>query len=315
MHLPLVEIANQAIYLAACGVTGQPPQTGSWQVELPATLVVRESCGAVPPLYPGEPEALTTTQRLGRKELAQNLHQLVETTAAMREMVSTASHDLRSPLVSIIGFADSIQSHYGNLLDERVRDRIERIRLNAEHMDGMISKLLNVSVSYSQPLNREKIHVRNIVSAVLRDLDQRLTHTNVHVVLPEELPTIFADGVALRQLFTNLIANAIKYMGKQPHPEIRIGYTESPEAHEFSVQDNGSGISPEHHGTIFQLFRRGPNVESEGYGIGLATARTIVLRHGGRIWVESREGEGATFKFVLPRHEEESDASHVSADA
>jgi signal transduction histidine kinase len=107
--------------------------------------------------------------------------------------------------------------------------------------------------------------------------------------------------VALRQLFANLLSNAVKYAGDRSRPLVEIGYAERAHEHEFFVQDNGVGIAPEYHEQIFQLFRRGPETKAKGFGIGLTTAKAVVLRHGGRIWVESQEDQGATFRFVLPR--------------
>ena len=105
----------------------------------------------------------------------------------------------------------------------------------------------------------------------------------------------------------NLVSNALKYLGDQPRPEIRIGYTARLDEHEFFVQDNGIGIAPEDQKRIFQLFRRGPDLHTEGAGVGLSAVKGIVMRHGGRVWVESQKAQGAAFRFSLPRRNSEVD--------
>jgi len=230
----------------------------------------------------------------------------------MRELLSIASHDLRSPLVSILGFASGIESRYGHTLDEYVLTRLTRIRRNAEHMDGLITNLLDVSRSHNQPLNFESVPVSALVASVRRDLEVPISQAGARVEIRGELPTVIADATGLRQVFTNLLTNALRYRGHQPQPEIVIGCLDRPADYEFYVQDNGSGISPEHHEAIFRLFRRGPHAESEGAGIGLTTVRTTISRHGGRVWVESELGAGATFRFTLPRRGEK---GHVESDA
>ena len=299
---PVLEVVNQACYLAACAVVGQTPQTGAWQIDLPTTLVIRASCGAAS--REGEAGATPSSQGVqagDRTGMERRLHQLVETTYEMRELLSIASHDLRSPLVSILGFASSIESRYRHVLDEYVLTRLTRIRRNAEHMDSLIINLLDVSRSYNQPLNFAPVRVGELVASVRKDLETLISQVNAHVLIQEEMPTAIADVTGLRQVFTNLLTNALRYRGDQPQPEIVIGCIERPADYEFYVQDNGSGVSPEHHEAIFRLFRRGPHADCEGAGVGLTTVRTVISRHGGRVWVKSQAGAGATFRFTLPR--------------
>jgi signal transduction histidine kinase len=310
---PVLEIANQVCYLAACAVVGQVPETGGWQLDLPTTLVVRASCGAASHEELTHPSPPSHGTQIGdRTELERRLHQLVQTTEEMRELLSIASHDLRSPLVSILGFASSIESRYRHALDEYVLTRLARIRHNAEHMDGLITTLLDVSRSHNQPLNFESVPVSALVASVRRDLESLILQSGANIVIQGELPTVVADATGLRQVFTNLLTNALRYRGDQPEPQIVIGYLTRPAEYEFYVQDNGHGISPEHHEAIFRLFRRGPHTESEGAGVGLTTVRTMISRHGGRVWVESELGAGATFRFTLPRRGEK---GHVEPGA
>ena len=304
---PTLEIANQVSYLAACAVVGQVPETGAWQIELPTTLIVRASCGAARDNGIAPAGAEESVRAEARAELERRLHQLMDTTNEMRELLSIASHDLRSPLVSILGFAASIESRHRDSLNEDVLARLARIRRNAEHMDGLLTSLLDVSRSHNQPLNFEKVPVHDLLVSVRKDLESLISKAGAQVVIQDDLPTVIADATGLRQVFTNLLTNALKYMGDQPHPEIVVGCVARPGDYEFFVRDNGSGISAEHHEAIFRLFRRGPQDDSEGAGIGLTTVRTMISRHGGRVWVESQAGAGATFRFTLPRRGEKSD--------
>lgn len=127
------------------------------------------------------------------------------------------------------------------------------------------------------------------------------------------MPTVLADEMALYQVFLNLIGNALKYLGDQRAPLVSITHQLRPEEHEFAVQDNGVGIAPEHHDEVFQAFRRLGQVETEGAGIGLTTVKRIILRHGGRIWVDSQKGQGATFRFTLPRRETNYDIEYADS--
>jgi light-regulated signal transduction histidine kinase (bacteriophytochrome) len=134
---------------------------------------------------------------------------------------------------------------------------------------------------------------------VLHDLDARIRDSKAVIQL-DSLPPVIADEQQLAQLFQNLIGNALKFRGDEP-PQVRISAERESGAWVFAVQDNGIGIAPEHSEQIFVLFQRlHSRNKYEGTGIGLAICKKIVERHGGRIWVESEPGKGATFKFTLP---------------
>jgi len=305
---PVREIMSQACYLVACSTVGQEPETGTWQLDLPVTLVVRQSCGAEPATMassdssPGAPTSSTTDRDSERR-----LRQLTAANAELRELLYVASHDLRSPLVTIEGFAGSLEQRYSQALDARGRNYVERIRRSAQSMSDLFDSLLAVSRSHNQPLNYSRFSVRGLLEAVLGDLQSAIDDSKTHIIIAEDLPAIIADEVAIHQVFMNLVSNALKYLGDQPRPEIRIGYTARLDEHEFFVQDNGIGIAPEDQKRIFQLFRRGPDLHTEGAGVGLSAVKGIVMRHGGRVWVESQKGQGAALRFTLPRRDSEGD--------
>jgi len=300
---PARQIAGCACYLAACLVVGQQPSTG-WRVEVPGTLVVRDSCGArLAGLDGSEPASSSTSveTRSQQPELEIRLRQIAAMNQEMQDFLNVASHDLRAPLVTIDGFADSLQRRYSDLLDERGRTYVDGIRQSAAHLRYLTDTLLELSRLQSQPLHKTPVAVGDVLSEVVHDLQGLMSEKGAMLDLRPNLPTVLADEIALRQIFANLIGNALKYLGDQPHPTVVVRYKRREDEHEFSVADNGIGIAPEHQDEIFQLYRRVPGTDVEGTGIGLTMVKRWVLRHGGRIWVESQPGQGSTFRFTLPR--------------
>ena len=302
---PVLEIANRAMYLAACAAVGQEPGTGSWQLELPVSLVIRESCGPAPGAKApaGEHPVPEAGPQTVRQELEWRMRQLAGMNQEMRELLYVASHDLRAPLITIQGFAGTLERKYGQALDERGRDYLFRIRRSVDNMRELIDALLSLSRAHNQPLDLRPVSSREVVERVLSDLESTIAQKRARMRVARHLPTVVVDELALYQVFLNLIGNALKYLGDQPAALISISYQLRPEEHEFSVQDNGVGIAPEHQEEVFQAFRRLGEVETEGAGIGLTTVKRVILRHGGRIWVDSQKGQGATFRFTLPRRE------------
>ncbi|MBN1459893.1 MAG: substrate-binding domain-containing protein [Armatimonadetes bacterium] len=295
---PIEYMASMAFYLAGCAAIGQQPRTGSWQVCVPATLVVRDSCGTgrAKSQDEGEKQALT-------REHHHRMQQLQAINAELRELLYVASHDLRSPLVTIEGFVDLILRKHVDSLDADIQKKFSRIQASADTMADLMETLLAVSRSHNQPLALETVSVAQIVESALNDLSATIRATNAEVTVASDLPTVVIDYTAFRRVYLNLIGNALKYMGDQPEPRIEIGYLEKPDEHVLYVRDNGIGISPEFQQRVFQLFWRVPDSPAEGSGLGLSAVKGIVLRHGGRVWIESELGEGATVKIGLPRRE------------
>lgn len=299
VHQPIIEIANRAAYLAACAITGQEPETGLWQMELPVALVVRESCGSS---CDGRQLGVAVANHRMLRELEHHMRQLAATQAQMEELLYVASHDLRAPLITIEGFATMLQRKCGHQLDARGKDCVSRILRSVANLRELTDTLLAVSRAHRQPLSLRQVKVADVVARVLRDLEVPIAQRGVEVHVAERLPVVLADETALYQIFLNLVGNAVKFMGDQPQPRICLTHCLRGDEHQFTVQDNGIGIPPEHQDTIFQLFRRGPApAGTEGQGVGLSLVKDLVLRHGGRIWVESEPGRGAAFHFTLPR--------------
>lgn len=220
--------------------------------------------------------------------------------AELERFVYTVSHDLKSPLVTIVGFLGYLEEDIrrGNMED--LRKDVERIYLAAYKMQDLLKDLLELSRIGRTMNPPQTISFEELVKEALELTEGRLQEHGVRASIQPNLPTIRGDHKRLLELTQNLIDNAAKYMGDQAEPKIEIGHdgyeNEKPI---LFVRDNGMGIAPEYFERIFGLFNK-LNPNSEGTGVGLALARRIVEFHGGRLWVESELGKGATFYFTLP---------------
>ncbi len=232
-----------------------------------------------------------------------------EIAAKNRELeafVYTASHDLRSPLVTIQAFASILLAENAGSLDEEGRFYLERIRVNTERMERLINDLLELSRAGRVAGPFEDVNIGEAVSEVLDALHVPLQERGVAVGMPDTWPTLRCHRARIAQVFANLVGNAVKFLGPEnEHPRIELGWEDDGDFVEFFVSDNGIGIDPEYHERVFIVFQRlNELTEVEGTGIGLAIVKRIVDVHGGRIWVESAKGKGATFRFALPRRQE-----------
>lgn len=220
--------------------------------------------------------------------------------AELERFVYTVSHDLKSPLVTIVGFLGYLEEDIrrGNMED--LRKDVERIYLAAYKMQDLLKDLLELSRIGRTMNPPQAISFEELVKEALELTEGRLQEHGVRASIQPNLPTIRGDHKRLLELTQNLIDNAAKYMGDQAEPKIEIGHdgyeNEKPI---LFVRDNGMGIAPEYFERIFGLFNK-LNPNSEGTGVGLALARRIVEFHGGRLWVESELGKGSTFYFTLP---------------
>jgi PAS domain S-box-containing protein len=240
-----------------------------------------------------------TERRLAEDMLVAQAERLARSNADLQQFAYVSAHDLQEPLRGIAAMSELLQRRYGDRLDEGAKELIGHIVASAERMKNLIAGLLK----YSNNLNAGDISLTELASKdavqwAVNNLKQAIEESGA-VIEMGELPKIQGDMVTVVQLFQNVIGNAIKYHGADPP---RIGITAAAEDRKwvFSVADNGIGIAPAYHQTIFGLFKRLHGGQYQGTGIGLALSRRIVEKHGGRIWVESEPGQGSTFKFTLP---------------
>ena len=221
-------------------------------------------------------------------------------TKELESFLCTASQDLRAPVLSIQGFANLLSRDLNRRLDEESREHLLRIRTNAEAMDLLLRDLLEVARVRKVQEPREWVDSGEIVATVLHDLEPETRRLRVRVKVGDRLPMVSYAPLLLARVFRNLVENAIKFMGDQPSPAITVGCERTAQGHRFFVRDNGVGIKGEDAERIFGLFARGEGTRARGSGIGLAIVQRIVEAHGGRVWVESRPGEGSTFWVAVP---------------
>jgi signal transduction histidine kinase len=213
----------------------------------------------------------------------------------------SVSHDLRAPLRAIDGYSQILNEDYGEKLDSEGKRVIRVIINNARRMGQLIDDLLDFSRIGRKEMIKTDFDIQVMVQEVVEELTE---HRNGHPVRIEVLPLEPATGdfSMLRQVWVNLISNAIKYSGKKQEARIEIGSFHEPDKTCYYVKDNGVGFNMKYIDKLFGVFQRlHKSDEFEGTGVGLALVKRIVHRHGGSIWAEAKVGEGATFYFSLPK--------------
>lgn len=222
----------------------------------------------------------------------------------LQNFASVAAHDLQEPLRKIMTFGDRLKKKYDGFLTEDGRDYLERMMSAAMRMRTLIDDLLSYSRVHSNARSFVKIDLNEVITDVLSDLEIRIEQTGAKLTL-EKMPTIAADGSQMRQVFQNVIGNALKFHREGVMPEIRVSVQEQQGKWLISVSDNGIGFDERYLDRIFTIFQRlHGRHEYDGTGVGLALVRRIVERHGGSITAKSRPGEGSTFLIQLPMSKE-----------
>lgn len=243
-----------------------------------------------------------TARKRAELEREQLIAELEARNAELEQFTYTVSHDLKSPLITIKGFASYIERDLAAGKLERIPSDLQRIISAADRMYQLLEDLLHLSRAGRQLNPPERIGLGLLISEAAAAVSGRLAERNVYLHLPPNLPEIYGDRTRLREVFQNLIDNAAKFMGNQPNPQIWIEARAADDPHFVlvSVRDNGIGIDPRHIQRIFGLFER-LDQRVEGTGIGLTLVRRIVEAHGGKIWAESAGlGSGSTFYLTLP---------------
>ncbi|MBN8651030.1 MAG: CHASE3 domain-containing protein [Cytophagales bacterium] len=219
----------------------------------------------------------------------------------MEAFTYSVSHDLRAPLRFIGGYAQMLEEDYKERLDAEGNRILTTIQKNAERMGHLIDDLLDFSRMGRKELMMATINLDQVVSEVLEEFQLKRT-TNIEVAC-QPLGNVRADMSMIKQVWINLISNAIKYSRKQPISKVEIGRIDTDSEIHFYVKDNGVGFDMQYSHKLFEVFQRLHKVqEFEGTGVGLALVKRIVVRHGGRVWAASRTGEGAVFYFSLPNY-------------
>jgi two-component system CheB/CheR fusion protein len=231
-------------------------------------------------------------------QLERTNRKLAALNAELDEFTNVASHDLQEPLRTLIAFSELLRKDLGDSLPEQAAKDLAFITDAAKRMQTFIQGLLALSRTGRVAKKREKVSLGECAERALEALSSRMEETGAQVTR-DKLPEVWGDSTLLTELYQNLIGNALKFSGEQ-RPIIWLTFEELGGKQIFGVRDNGIGIEPKYAQEIFKPFRRlHGRAEYEGSGIGLATCRRIVERHGGKIWVESEFGKGAHFRFTI----------------
>lgn len=239
-----------------------------------------------------------TDKMLAAEAIQQHLNELKIKNKELEQFVYIASHDLQEPLLTVSSFVDLFKEEYGHLFDEEGQLYMGYINEATGRMRNLIKDLLDYS-HIGRERGIEQVNVNKLLANIVSDLDQRITVTSSKITYGE-MPTVIAYATELRQLFQNLIVNALKFNRKGVPPVIEISAAPFKKGWRFSVSDNGIGIAREHVEKIFLIFQRLHNREEfSGNGIGLANCKKIAVMHNGDISVESVPGKGSVFSFTI----------------
>lgn len=238
---------------------------------------------------------------------------LARSNAQLERFAQVASHDLQAPLRLTIAYLDLLHRRVGPNLDDEAKGFLERAVSAATRMRDLIKGLLQHAGSGSDSLQLAPLDTAEVWRSVMEDVDLEDPATTITT---GSLPTLVADRLLLRQVFQNLLTNAVKYRAPERSPRITLSATRDPDSWTFAFTDNGIGIVPEDTERVFSLFERS-NTSSErpGSGIGLATCKQIVERHGGSMWLESEADHGTTIYFTVPERQASTTAPVDGANA
>jgi len=241
-----------------------------------------------------------TDRKKVEDDLARHSQELARSNADLQQFAFVTSHDLQEPLRSIASYAQLLARRYEAALDGDAKEYLGFIVDGASRMQQLINDLLAFSrILHGQERPFVDVDMELVFAWTIMNLNQAIQESGA-VVSHDPLPPIRGHQQEIIQLLQNLLGNAIKYRGKEP-PRIYVSAEERDDEVLFSVRDNGIGIAPEYHEQIFGVFKRLHGKSMPGTGIGLAIAKRIVEKHGGRIWVDSNEGKGSTFCFTVKK--------------
>lgn len=236
------------------------------------------------------------------RALAQSNHELVNRTEEMERFVYTVSHDLKSPVVTLSGFLAMLSEDIAAGRADDVQDSIKHIQSATDRMGRLIQDLLEISRIGRVCNEPQEIDTTALIREIGESLAPQLGQGRATLDIQPDMPRLMMDRMRLSQVFENLLTNAIKYGGNGSETRITVGAKANCEDIRFYVKDEGPGIPREYHEKVFSLFQRLHN-DNRGTGVGLAIVARVMQVHGGRTWVESEPGQGATFWLSFPaRH-------------
>ena len=255
-----------------------------------------------------------TAMRVFEKEQERSIRELNRSNRDLEEFAYIASHDLQEPLRKISMFTERLKAKYDKTLDGEAELFIDRILISAANMRILIENLLDFSRANRRSDTLEEVNIRTILDAVISELELKIEETKAAITFSGTFPTLEAVSSEMKQLFSNILSNAIKFRKTSAAVDINVrsrkinkteihnlGLSTDHAFYKIEVQDNGIGFEPEYSEKIFQIFQR-LNGKSEypGSGIGLAICKKIVEKHNGLIFANSQPDRGATFTVILP---------------
>jgi PAS domain S-box-containing protein len=239
-----------------------------------------------------------TQRQKAEAALHHSNQELQRSNAELEQFAYIASHDLQAPIRAVTSFAGMIERKYGPALDDRGRLYLQQIMDGGEHMKRLVDDLLAFSRVHTERRDLQSTDAGRVFDGVAQRLQDEVPGA---VLKRGELPVVLADAQQFDRLLQNLISNGLKYQREGTVPEIHVSAQREGRFWRFAVSDNVIGIEPQFYERIFEIFQRLHGRETyEGTGIGLAVCKKIVERHGGRLWLESTPGQGATFAFTVP---------------
>jgi light-regulated signal transduction histidine kinase (bacteriophytochrome) len=250
-------------------------------------------------------------RRRAELQLAERNRQLAASNRELDDFAYVASHDLKEPLRGIHNYAGFLLEDYSDRLDDEGRSKLQTLMRLTRRMESLIESLLHYSRVGRVELATGDVDLQRVVEELVESLAITLAESGAEIIVADRLPVVRCDRVRVEEVFRNLVINAIKYnSGSEKRVEIGVvppggeagGVAVSADGPAvLFVRDNGIGIPARHHQVIFEIFKRlhGREAYGGGTGSGLTIVKTVIERHGGRIWVDSRPGEGATFYFTL----------------
>lgn len=234
-------------------------------------------------------------------KVTERTEQLQASNKELEAFAYSVSHDLRAPLRLIQGFSKMLNQNYNKSIDNEGKRLLEVINNNIQNMDTLINSLLNLSRTTSSELRKIKVDMNKLIEIAKNEtlLPEQI---NEYKITINNIPSTIADAELIKQVWINLLSNALKYTKPKSERIIELGGWEEENKNIYFIKDNGVGFNPEYSNKLFGVFQRLHKSEDfEGVGIGLANVQRIINKHGGKVWAESKINNGATFWFSLPK--------------
>jgi PAS domain S-box-containing protein len=292
-----LESIADALGPGACGATAE------FRIERGAGSTSIVAVSTSPIRLPDGTQAGTVAFLRDVTESRRSEEQLARKNEELEHYVHAVSHDLRTPLVSLLGFSRLLAEDYGEVLDQTGRHFLDHIARASRTMEALINDLLELSRIGRAGQPRTLVDPLAVLKQLVHEIKPELESSATALVMPESPPLLLCVRTQLYQVLSNLIGNALDHMGDVPEPRIEVSIREEPERHVLCVRDNGIGIAPEHHVRVFEIFHTlgRPVRRGKGTGVGLAIVKKIAEAHGGEVWLESESGRGAAFHVAFPR--------------